>query len=149
MYSDRDLAIQVQRHFGWLKDSHGLVTSRASHDRVELAGNGILLRIVFSTDLPRIFFLAKSKDGYLGFDVWEFLVKRRRAIISACFREIPETASISERNESMLSAISCALVSAGRDILNGDSAWMNEYPGLPERIEVDLDLAPFTGPLAV
>lgn len=134
LYSNEELSLLVQRHLGWLKESYGIAISNASQDRVDLVGNEVLLRINFSVDLPRLLFLVKSKDSYRCFDVWEFLVKGRRKNISACFKGMPDDASISERNEIMLSVFSCALVAAGKDILSGDGAWMNDYRGAIEEV---------------
>lgn len=133
MYSSNELSLLTQKHLGWLNERYGIDIVTASYDQVDLVGKNVFLRIAFSVDLPRLLFMKKNKDGYLCFDVWEFLVKNRRSDISACFQKMPDSASIAERNEIMLAVFSCALASAGKDILSGDGVWIKGYQGAVEK----------------
>lgn len=136
MYSNSELDLQVRRHFAWM-ESFGISISTASHDRVDLVGESVVFRLVFSFDLPRLFGMVERSDHRLdAYDVWEYLVKRRRKDIESCFREAPVDSSMSECNEVMLEVISCAVRSVASDILSGDRKWMREHPSAPEIFEL-------------
>lgn len=135
MYSAHDLAMLVEKHLGWLQDSFGIKITRCTDWSVDMTGNGIALRVLFSPDLPRLVYLHAPEQGKaIAFDLWKFLGLVRGSLVANCCKTIPHTASIAESNDLMLEVLSCALRAVGGDILSGDSSWMASYPGTPEEV---------------
>lgn len=134
MYSAHDLTLLVEKHFGWLGDRFGIRITGCTDWSVDMVGNDIALRVLFSPDLPRLLYLHSPQPGQtFSYDLWKFLGLVRGDQVECCGKTIPRTASIAESNDLMLEVLSCALRAGGADILNGDKTWMASYPGNPEK----------------
>lgn len=138
MYSAQDLVALVEKHFGWIEADFGIKVTACTDWSVDMAGDGISLRVLFSPDLPRLVYLSAPAQGekVFAFDLWKFLGLMRRDLVAKCCKTIPRTSSIAESNDLMLGVLSCALRAGGGDILNGDNSWIASYPGSPEEVFV-------------
>jgi hypothetical protein len=130
-----DLTEQVHHQFIWLTREYGFIISQVSSGLFKLHRGETELWLACSMDLPSLDYIEKLPSGEADmYSIWDFLARRRGQAVERCLVNTPKSMTIYQTNCLMLKTLSCALRTAGMDIVEGCDSWRKNYPGLPRRL---------------